>query len=613
MTTAENIAWFKKTFGARIGAGLEGTPFSLDLVTAIANQETGYIWGPLVAKGVPQADLLRLCVGDTLDSDRGRSCFPRNKNELLAAPRGAEMFAIARQALIDMARHVRGYEGAAANPNKFCHGFGIFQYDIQFFRENPDYFLQKSWGDFDACLAQFVLELKQAMKRQGWANKSSLTDEERVFVAIAYNKGKADCERGFKQGHMCDGRCYGENVYDFMRIAQGIPVAGVAAAVQLPALPVPVVSRKPPFRKKLAPVFEVNVREVPLRLRSEPRISAPNPGSNVIARLSRGQLVQRVSKEEAGDFVEIETIFDGKKLRGFASKKFLRLVKRAQLVKPVKSERKKKKTASARKPRSTKKRAKTRKSRSKAKTATARKTVRKKRPKKKKTTKKSPAVTRGDLENSMDIEAIIRAVQKELGIGVDGKAGPETWRAIYLRLKGKKAGKKGKKGAPVTVKGLPSAATGTVDARSEKTIGTLQPEVQPYARALVLKAAALGITIKVISGLRTYEEQDELYAQGRTKRGRRVTNARGGYSNHNFGIAFDIGVFDGSSYVPESPKYKAVGALGVELGLEWGGNWKTIKDEPHFQLRPTWAAEMSEREMLAELRSRKEDGRGYYA
>jgi len=206
----------------------------------------------------------------------------------------------------------------------------------------------------------------------------------------------------------------------------------------------------------------------------------------------------------------------------------------------------------------------------------------------------------------MNTEAMIRAVQKELGVGVDGHAGPQTWQAIYLRVTGKKpvAGETPK---------LPPAATQGVDARSEKTIATLQPEVRPYARALVMKAAAMGITIKVISGLRTYAEQNALYAQGRTKPGRVVTNARGGYSNHNFGIAFDIGVFNGASYIPESPRYKAVGALGVELGLEWGGNWKTIKDEPHFQLRPRWAISGTEKEMLAELRSRADSGRGFYA
>ena len=205
----------------------------------------------------------------------------------------------------------------------------------------------------------------------------------------------------------------------------------------------------------------------------------------------------------------------------------------------------------------------------------------------------------------MNIEEIIRAVQKELRIGVDGRAGPETWEAIYTRILGHKP--------PGTREpDQPLAGSQTVDPRSEKVIATLQPQVRPYARALVQKAASVGINIKVISGLRTYAEQNELYAKGRTKPGRIVTNARGGYSNHNFGIAFDVGVFDGSSYVPASPRYKGVGARGVELGLGWGGNWKTIKDEPHFQLRPRWASNMTERDMLAELRSRTSAGQGFF-
>ncbi len=201
----------------------------------------------------------------------------------------------------------------------------------------------------------------------------------------------------------------------------------------------------------------------------------------------------------------------------------------------------------------------------------------------------------------MNMDELIRAIQKEVGVGVDGKAGPQTWEAIHARI----------------FPGKPSASTNRAlaqkaDDRSEKAIATLLPEVHPYARALVFKAAAAGITIKILSGLRTFEEQDALHAQGRTKPGNIVTNARGGFSNHNFGIAFDVGVFEGNKYLGESPKYNAVGALGVEIGLEWGGNWKTIKDAPHFQLRPAWAASLNEKEMLATLREKKAGGAPVY-
>ena len=194
----------------------------------------------------------------------------------------------------------------------------------------------------------------------------------------------------------------------------------------------------------------------------------------------------------------------------------------------------------------------------------------------------------------MSMDANIRAVQAKLGVTVDGNPGPQTWDAIYRQIVGS---------API-----PTGTTTLADERSERNIATLLPEVQPLARALLENAAAIGICIKALSGTRSYDEQNTLYEQGRSQPGRIVTNARGGYSNHNFGVAFDIGVFEGGRYLDESPAYKAVGALGLKLGLEWGGNWKTIQDEPHFQLRPAWARDLSERDMLAELRARRERG-----
>ena len=198
----------------------------------------------------------------------------------------------------------------------------------------------------------------------------------------------------------------------------------------------------------------------------------------------------------------------------------------------------------------------------------------------------------------MKTEAMIRAVQQTLGIEVDGKAGPQTWGAIYRHIVRPQAS------ATVAVTGPRDQA----NPRSERMIATLLPHVRPYARALYFKARDNGIAINIISGTRTHAEQDALYAQGRTTGGEIVTNARGGYSNHNFGIAFDIGVFSGNRYLPESPLYKAVGALGMELGLEWGGNWTSIVDQPHFQLRPAWASAMRDSAMLAELRRRTKLG-----
>ena len=202
----------------------------------------------------------------------------------------------------------------------------------------------------------------------------------------------------------------------------------------------------------------------------------------------------------------------------------------------------------------------------------------------------------------MNIEEIISAVQKNLGVQVDGRAGTQTWGAIYAHIVKSKIGRLS-----------PAEALSEVDPGSETYIATLLPEVRPIARVLVQKAAQNGIKIKIISGMRTYAEQEKLYAQGRTQPGPKVTNARGGHSNHNFGIAFDVAVFEGTKYLSKSTKYKAVGALGLDLGLEWGGNWKSIVDQPHFQLRPAWATEITEREMLALLRDRADSDTPIYA
>ena len=92
-----------------------------------------------------------------------------------------------------------------------------------------------------------------------------------------------------------------------------------------------------------------------------------------------------------------------------------------------------------------------------------------------------------------------------------------------------------------------------------------------------------------------------------------VTGADAGHSNHNFQIAFDIGVFDGKNYLAESPLYKAVAVLGKQLGFSWGGDWKSRTDEPHYELRPAWAKDLSEDQMLAELRARKDAGKALFA
>lgn len=118
----------------------------------------------------------------------------------------------------------------------------------------------------------------------------------------------------------------------------------------------------------------------------------------------------------------------------------------------------------------------------------------------------------------------------------------------------------------------------------------LHPRLRKLTNELVTACERKGIPIKITQGYRSKAEQDALYAKGRTKPGNRVTNARGGYSMHNWGVAIDFCRNDGKGAYDDSDGFfSKVGKVGKSLGLEWGGDWKSIKDKPHFQL-PDWGS-----------------------
>jgi peptidoglycan L-alanyl-D-glutamate endopeptidase CwlK len=127
---------------------------------------------------------------------------------------------------------------------------------------------------------------------------------------------------------------------------------------------------------------------------------------------------------------------------------------------------------------------------------------------------------------------------------------------------------------------------GVFDQRSEQNIFTLFPKAQKEARNFLKRLKNAGINARIISGTRTYAVQNILFAQGRTLAGTIVTNARGGESNHNFGIAWDIGIFTAQGqYLPDSPLYDKAAEVGLSPNLEWGGHWQSFKDKPHYQMK----------------------------
>jgi hypothetical protein len=333
MPTADDIKWFKQQFHTPIKAAVAGTPFDLDMITAIACQETGYIWQRLRKKSLSVDEVVALCVGDTIDakpSGGGRRAFPKTKADLLAKPKGQEMFDIARKALVDMAKHIPDYRAAAANPRKFCHGFGVFQYDLQFFLSDPDYFLQRRYEKFGETLQRCVGELRSALKKLNWQNKTALSDEDMAKVAIVYNTGGFKPNKGLKQGHFNGQRFYGEEIFDFIRLARTVALGGAAPALTQPAPGHAIIAEPTPIAAT-GPFFEVETLVSTLRIRSEPKVSSP-PSANVIGQLPDGHKVRAVTGHPVKGFLEIETSLNGAHFRGFASAKFLKPVSGAATI-----------------------------------------------------------------------------------------------------------------------------------------------------------------------------------------------------------------------------------------------------------------------------------------
>lgn len=154
---------------------------------------------------------------------------------------------------------------------------------------------------------------------------------------------------------------------------------------------------------------------------------------------------------------------------------------------------------------------------------------------------------------------------------LDGSWGPKTEKAVS-QFESKTAEIK--------------AVTRSFDIRSENCICTLSVKAQREARLFLGRILDGGFNARIISGTRTYEQQNALFRQGRFGNpGPVITKARGGQSNHNFGVAWDIGIFTSKGgYLADGKEYDQVAKLGQSASVEWGGSWKSFPDRPHYQL-----------------------------
>ncbi len=127
--------------------------------------------------------------------------------------------------------------------------------------------------------------------------------------------------------------------------------------------------------------------------------------------------------------------------------------------------------------------------------------------------------------------------------------------------------------------------------RADARLGVrgMDADVVRIVRDVIKEMHAEGIYVGIAQAYRTFAEQNALYAQGRTKPGAIVTNARGGQSNHNYGVAVDIFVYPGTFakaefLQPSDARMKKIVAAMKRRGMKWGGDWSGFPDYPHFEL-----------------------------
>jgi peptidoglycan L-alanyl-D-glutamate endopeptidase CwlK len=122
-------------------------------------------------------------------------------------------------------------------------------------------------------------------------------------------------------------------------------------------------------------------------------------------------------------------------------------------------------------------------------------------------------------------------------------------------------------------------------------IDTLNPLIREEVRIAVNYVNSHILTgcvqMIVTQGLRTFEEQDKLYNQKP-----KVTNAKGGQSIHNYGLAFDFCLVKGKNTIWDVAKdydgdkkadWMEVVEYFKSLGYKWGGDFRSISDKPHFE------------------------------
>lgn len=131
-----------------------------------------------------------------------------------------------------------------------------------------------------------------------------------------------------------------------------------------------------------------------------------------------------------------------------------------------------------------------------------------------------------------------------------------------------------------------------MDPISEARLEEVHPKLATQVRSMAEMLEAENITIRVVQSIRSWSEQQALWQEGRDADGNVVdakavvTNAKPGYSYHNFGLAVDVAPFD--TGIPDwnssHPAWLRIVSVGESVGLFAGAEFRTFPDFPHFQM-----------------------------
>ncbi len=181
------------------------------------------------------------------------------------------------------------------------------------------------------------------------------------------------------------------------------------------------------------------------------------------------------------------------------------------------------------------------------------------------------------LPYDININSLIKAIQQKIDVRADGYPWAKTWDVLYDLL----------------IEDEPSVDEEalSIEAYNTSILQTLSKEVLPFAHELINLATAKGLSIRLMNCICEDTKQKKA-------------------AENNFGLTFGVGIFEKDEngeliYQDNSPLYVLLAQLGESIGLTWAGDRKTFTSQPHFHLRPAWAATMKESEMLQELSRRK--------